>query len=117
MAKTSSSVLGSFTRDKNKVPFQGANQLVTADATGTPVTSPLSLTTTGVFTIVVPDTAIRMTYMSAGDVRISELVAMGQYDLAKANIKESIDVSKMQNVYFKNDSSGTNNLYFKFFTV
>lgn len=109
--------LGSMASDKNRDSVQVSGSFVTADNTGTPQTSPLSLTTTAVFTIVVPDTAIIMTCMSAADMRISEVVGMGQYDLIKANTKESIQCARMANIYVKNDVTGTNNFYFKFYSL
>lgn len=117
MAKDQAANQGSMFRDDNRSSVPVGSSFVTADVTGTPQTSPLSLTTTAVFTIVVPDNAVLMTVYCSAAIRISELVGMAQYDVVPAYTKEVIHVSKMQNVYIKNDSTGTNNLYFKFIVI
>jgi hypothetical protein len=117
MSKDQASNQGSMFRDKNRVNIPVGSGFVTADVTGTPITSPKSLTTTAVFTIVVPDNAVLMTVVCGAAIRVSEVVGMGQYDVVAANTKEVFQVSKMQNIYVCNDSTGTNNLYFKFVII
>lgn len=103
--------------DGNNKPIQVGGSFVTADATGTPVTSPLSLTTTAVFTIIVPAGATKVSVMSAADVKVSDVSDVSKYDLIKANTKETLDVANMDKFYVANASSGTNNFYFKFTIV
>jgi len=117
MAKAQATNKNVMYRDDNRVNVPVGSSFVTSDATASPQTSPLSLTTTAVFTIVVPDNAVLMTVYCGAAIRISELVGMAQYDIVPAYTKEVIHVSKMQNVYIKNDSTGTNNLYFKFIVL
>lgn len=117
MAKDQATNQGVMFREKNRVSVPVGSSFLTADVTGTPQASPLSLTTTAVFTIVVPDNAVLMTVYCAAAIRISEVVGMAQYDIVPAYTKEVIHVSKMQNVYIKNDATGTNNLFFKFIVI
>lgn len=115
-ARTNTS-FGGLPTDANRDMIPVINQFVTADITGTPITSPKSMTTTVVFTLVVPLNAVRVTLLSGADMRVAELVAMTNYDLIKANTKEVIDCANMDKIYVSNDTTGTNNLYFKFYTV
>lgn len=103
--------------DGNRKGIIAANQFVTQDATGTPQTSPLSLTTTAIFTIVLPPNAVRITFLSGADLRVSDLAAMTRYDLVKANVKEEFQVANMDKVYVQNDATGTNNLYFRILSI
>ena len=114
MSKSQTTNKNAMYRDDNRVNVPVGSSFVTVDATTSPQTSPLSLTTTAVFTIVVPDNAVLMTVYCAAAIRISEVVGMAQYDVVPAYTKEVLHVSKMQNVYIKNDATGTNNLFFKF---
>lgn len=95
--------------------IQSGNYFLTQDGTGTPQTSPLSYTA-AVSTIVVPQGSVQVSLLPTTDLLISELVAMGQTDLIKANTKEIISVSQLAKFYIK-ESSVDGVLYFKFIFV
>lgn len=115
MAKQSSnSLAGNIIRDGSRTPIQVAGSFQTNDSTGTPQTSPLTVSTS-VVTLVVPDNAIQVSFLPlSADMRVSELVGMGQYDVVRQNTKEVISCAKMQNIYVKRDAAADVSLNFKF---
>lgn len=118
MAKSGSLIKnGALPRDGNHIAIQAGQKFVTQDVTGTPQTSPIAYSTT-IIAIVVPDNAIKMTLIPSTDLRVSDLATFttANYDLLKANIKETIDVAGMQTIYVVRDSAD-GNLFFKFVTI
>jgi len=85
--------------------MQVMTSFTTQDETATtPKVSPLSYTN-AVITIKVPKEAVQVTLMPTTDMRISDIVGMTTYDLLKANIKETIGCSGMENIYIVRDGS------------
>lgn len=107
---------GLLSIDGQTIPIEVGNYFQTADATGTPQTSPLAYSGTTVYNLVVPTGAIQVTFLPTTDLRFSELSDVSKYDLIKANTKEIIDCASMANIYVKEDSAD-GSLYFKFIFV
>lgn len=108
------SQLGNATlpKDSNRIAIQVGGGFQTNDVTGTPITSPYTFTTSEAV-LIIPDNAIQVSLMPTVDLRVYETTGIAQYDLIKANIKETIGVANKQALYFKGDVAG-GSLYFKF---
>lgn len=116
MAKQSGGTpLKALARDTNQEAVQTGSSFVVADATGTPKTSPLAVSSS-VITITVPDRAIEFIVNPSAAMRISSEVAMATYDVIAANTKESIPCARMQSIYVIRDS-GDLTLNFRFTLV
>ncbi len=111
-----SATLGGLVKDGNGQSIQIGGQFVTQDATGTPQTSPISYSSTTIYPIVVPDTAIEMIIMPTTDLRVSEKSDVSRYDLVKANSKECFPVARMQTVYIQ-ESAADGSAYVRFTTI
>lgn len=109
--KTSTNFGGTVT-DGNRVAMNGfGNWPQTSDATGTPVVSPVTVTTGT--TLTVPERAIQITISSSAALRISELSDYSTYFVLPANGTITIDVARLGLLYLKQDSgSCTVQFYF-----
>lgn len=94
---------GQLPRDSGGDVIPSATKFVTQDATGSPQISPLAYSSS-VITLVVPDDALQLILAPTTDLRVSEDVAMGRYDVVTAGSKEAFAVALMQNVYIKRDA-------------
>jgi hypothetical protein len=115
MSKSTATPLGSLPIDANGAEIQIAGQFVTADVTGTPITSPLSYTN-ATTTLVVPDSGIEFIVLPTTDLKVSNKSDMSSYDLVKANTKECFPVARMQNIYVT-EASADGTAYFRFTTL
>lgn len=108
MARTYSNLA----RDASNAVIQAGNSFQTSDATASPNTSPLSYTGS-VTTLVVPINALELVLTPSTALRISELVAMGTYNVISAGTTMAFGVAGMSKVYIKQDSAnGTLQFYF-----
>ena len=105
----------SLQRDDNNQVIPAGGNIATQDATGTPQTSPLAITT-GVTTIAVPENAAEIVMTAAEAFRVSEIVSMARYFTAASNVIMAFPVSRTDNIYVRADSTGTS-LHFFFLTV
>ena len=106
-------------RDSNLNPIPVACDILTQDATGTPIDSPKSLTTTAVFTFVPPPGALVMVGRSAAAVRYGDNVTLDGtanegYMLASGSETFRVPCADGGSIYVRNDATGTNNFYFFF---
>ena len=100
--------------DGNRVAMTGAvgSFMSCIDATGTPVTSPVTVNTTQ--TLVVPHGAVEITIISVTNpVQVSEDSTQTAYFALPAAIPMTFDVARQQNVYLKTGSSTVVSFYFK----
>lgn len=111
----SATEFNNLSRDGSREPIQVANTFQTADATASPQVSPLAYSNSPI-AIVVPVGAIQISMLPTSDMEISELSAMTNYDLIKANTKELISCAQMSTIYIQR-LSGDGSLYFKFYFV
>ena len=106
---------GSLVQDQNRVEMTGAigNTIVSQDATGTPVTSPITNGSGSGFALTVPANAVQCTVNSTVTIQIGEDSSYAQGLLIPANTLWTIDCARMTSIYLK-PSSGTNVVYFQF---
>jgi len=99
-----SSNFGGLTNDANRNAMTGAvgAGIQTQDNTGTPITSPATVTTGT--TLVVPLNAISLVLYTSAALRVSEVSSYASYFVVPTANSISIDVSRMANVYLKQDS-------------
>lgn len=84
----------------------------TSDATGTPVVSPVTVTTGT--TLTVPLNAAQITIISSAALRISELSDVSTYFVIPATTPITIDVARLAFLYLKQDSTScTVQFYFR----
>lgn len=95
--------------------LQVGSGILTADITGTPITSPASVTTTET-TINVPTNAKVLVAWSSAAWRVSEQAAMTQHAVVAANQTVNIPLGKSSAIYVRGDA-GTVTLNFYFITV
>ena len=108
---------GAFPLDDNSTPIEVGKSFKTADITGTPQTSPLSVGTS-VVTIVVPTNAFKMYFTSGAALRVSEVSNAASYFTTVANTPYEVPCSGMDNVYVRIDAAeGTTPLSFYFVLV
>lgn len=109
--KTSTNFGGSPT-DGNRVPLATlGSYMQTADATASPVVSPVTVTTGT--TLTVPAQAIKVTIFSSAALRISEVSNAATYFVLPANIAITIDITRQGFLYLVQDSgSCTVQFYF-----
>lgn len=102
--------------DANRVAIQGlASGIITTDVTGTPVTSPVTLSSS-VTTITIPANAIRMYIANSGATNamsFSELVGMGTSVTLNTGQSVTLDVGRMGNIYLKSTSGTSCSFYFQ----
>lgn len=99
-------------RDASTAPVQTGNSIVTTDASGTPKSSPFTLSG-GVDAIVVPVDCFELIVGPSGSLKVSEDSTMTHYDVVAANTKESIPCAKAGTIYVQ----GTGTLNFRFTTL
>lgn len=109
--KTSTGFGGTPT-DGNRVALIGTSSYIqTSDATGTPVTSPATVTTGTSLTV--PERATKVTFSTTAALRISELVDASTYFVLPANGVVTIDVTRLALLRLQQDSgSCTVSFYF-----
>jgi len=99
--------------DGNRVAMTGVlgNFIQTQDATGTPVTSPVTVNTTK--TIVVPTNAAQFTVSPVTNpVQVSEDSTQTAYFAVPAGQTVTFDCSNMTNIYLKTGGSTVVSFYF-----
>ena len=99
--------LGGQVMDANRVAVQGLGSgFITTDISGTPITSPATVSTSATTTLTVPVNAIRVfitnTMTTSTDLLyVSELSSMGTYDIINAGQTREYDLGRMGNIYLK----------------
>jgi hypothetical protein len=104
---------GGLVNDGNRNAMTGVlgSNIQTQDATGTPVTSPVTVNTTK--TLIVPQNAAQITVVSTTNaVQVSEDSTQSAYFSLPAATVWQFDVARQQNVYLKTGSSTVVNFYF-----
>jgi len=109
---------GSLVQDQNRVEMTGTtgNTVISQDATGTPVTSPVTNMSASGAALTVPTNAVQLTINSTVSIQIGEDSSYAQGLLIPANTLWTIDCARMTSVYLK-PSNGTNTVYFQFKVV
>lgn len=103
--------------DDNGTHLQAANSFVTADITGTPKTSPLTVSS-AVIPLAVPTNAVSAVfYATTNDTRISEDDAAANYFVLKAGVLVTLPCTKQKNIYVVRDGSSDATLQFAFNVV
>jgi hypothetical protein len=111
--KTGGNLFGGLVNDANRNAMTGAlgNSIQTEDATGTPVTSPVTVNTTK--TLVVPTNAVACTIVSTTNaVQVSEDSTETASFALPAGVVWTFDCARMTNIYLKTGSSTVVNFYF-----
>lgn len=111
--KTGGNLFGGLVNDANRNAMTGAtgNQMYTQDATGTPVTSPVTVNTTK--TLVVPTNAVSLTVSPVTNpVQVSEDSTMTAYFAVPAGTTWTIDCARMADIYLKTSGSTVVSFYF-----
>ena len=119
MTKSAAKALSGATAslDDNGAKLQTANSFVTADITGTPKTSPLTVSSV-VIALAVPTNAVSVIfYSTANDVRVSEDDAAANYFLLKASTLVAFPCAKQKNIYVVRDAGSDATLQFAFNVV
>jgi hypothetical protein len=99
--------LGGQVMDANRVAIQGLGSgFITTDVSGTPITSPATVSTSAVTTITIPANAIRMFITNTMTVNtdllyVSELSGVTTYDIINAGATREYDCGRMGNLYLK----------------
>lgn len=101
--------------DGNRVAMGYGNAMVSQDATGTPVVSPVTNMTGSGVTLVVPQNAVRFTINSTVACLVGEDSSFAQGINTVANVAMTFDVAQQATISVK-PSSGTNTTSF-YFTV
>ncbi len=111
--KTGGNLFGGLVNDGNRNALTGAvgSQMYTQDATGTPVTSPVTVNTTK--TLVVPSNAVQITVRSTtNDVQVSEDSTQTAYFTVPHDTLQTFDCARMANIYLKTGGSTVVNFFF-----
>ena len=118
LRQKSNQSFGSLVQDQNRVEMTGTtgNTVVSQDATGTPVTSPVTNMSASGATLTVPTNAVQFTVNSSVTIQVGEDSSYAQGLLVPANTLWTIDCARMTNIYLK-PSNGTNTTYFQFKVV
>lgn len=101
--------------DGNRVAMSYANAMVSQDATGTPVVSPVTNMSGSGVTLVVPQNAVRFTINSTVACQVGEDSSFAQGINVTANTAQTFDVAQQATISIK-PSSATNVTSF-YFTV
>jgi len=106
---------GSLVNDQNRIGLTGAtgNTIQSQDATGTPVTSPVTNMSGSGAALTVPANAVQFTVNSTVSIQVGEDSSYAQGLTIPANTLWTIDCARIQNLYLK-PSSGTNTVSFQF---
>jgi hypothetical protein len=111
-AKTSPNNFGGMKVDGNRVAMPYANVIQTEDATGTPVTSPVTVNTTA--TLTVPQNAVSLTVTPVTNpVQVSEDSTQSTYFAVPAAAVQKFEVADQQYVYLKTGSSTVVSFFFE----
>lgn len=111
--KTGGNIFGGLVNDGNRNAMTGAlgNSMQTEDATGTPVTSPVTVNTAQ--TLTVPQNAVQCTIVSTTNaVQVSEDSTQTAYFTLPAATVWTFDCARMSTIYLKTGSSTVVNFYF-----
>lgn len=98
---------GNLRRDGSKQPLTGAlgNGIQTTDATSTPQTSPLTVTTSAVVTLVAPDDAMNVLITSlTNTLNISEVSNMASYFTLPVNTPITLECGLQKNFYLESNT-------------
>jgi len=90
------------------------NNIKTLDITGTPITSPVTITAGATKTLLIPANAAEIVINSDNDVMFSEHSSFSSYDRIPAGIPENIGIVRRDNLYLKNTGAGSIVVYFHF---
>lgn len=102
-------------RDGSATAIQEANNFVVSDNSGTPKTSPLTLSG-AVQTLVRPLNAPELVlYPVTSDLKVSSDSTMATYDLVTKGNKEPFPCANMTNIYIQGTAADV--LYFRFHEV
>ena len=106
---------GSLVNDQNRIGLTGAtgNTIQSQDATGTPVTSPVTNMSGSGAALTVPANAVQFTVNSTVSIQVGEDSSYAQGLTIPANTLWVFDCARIQNLYLK-PSSGTNTVSFQF---
>ena len=108
---------GQFTKDESSQSAKLGNQIVTADITASPKTSPLTVSNAAI-TLAVPTNAISVTFFStSNDVRVSDVSGVSTYFVLKASVLVTIPCAKMSSIYVLRDGGSDATLQFFFTTL
>lgn len=98
--------------DGSQKPIQIGNSIKTVDASGTPKTSPFTLTG-GVDSFTIPAGCVEFIVNPVThDMKISELSTMARYDTVAQSSKESIPCAKAVTIYVQGTASDVLNFRF-----
>lgn len=106
---------GALPKDDNNFTLPSGTGFVTIDASASPQSSPLAITT-GVTTLVAPSTSPEVVLSSDIAIRVSEQSTMVHYTFVPAGVQRVFPISRQTNIYVRGDST-TGSLYFDFLTV
>ncbi len=115
MSSPTEDTVKSLPLDAKDNPIPVGSGILTADITGTPITSPASITTTET-AINVPVNAKVLVAWSDAAWRVSEQAAMTQHAVVAANQRLDIPLGNSSIIYVRGDA-GTVTLNFYFITV
>jgi hypothetical protein len=101
--------------DGNRVAMGYGNAMVSQDATGTPVVSPVTNMSGSGVTLVIPQNAVRFTINSTVACLVGEDSSFAQGINTVANVPMTFDIAQQATISVK-PSSGTNTTSF-YFTV
>jgi hypothetical protein len=106
---------GSLVNDQNRIGMTGSlgNTILSQDATGTPVTSPVTNMSGSGAALTVPANAVQFTINSTVSIQIGEDSSYAQGLNIPANTLWVIDCARIQYLYLK-PSNGTNTVSFQF---
>ena len=117
MTKESNPDLQYLAIDDNHEKVQVGSSFTTADATGTPKTSPLTVSSTEI-AITVPDRAVEVIFAVTGaDIRVSEVTGMANYYVIPEDAAEAIGCARMPIIYVKRNAAVDATLNFRFTLV
>lgn len=116
-AKTATNFSG-LVNDGNRNAMTGVigSTMVSQDATGTPVTSPVTNMSGSGAALTVPNNAVQFLINPTVTTQVGEDSSYAQGIVAPASTITTFDCARMTNIYLK-PSSGTNTVSFQFKTV
>lgn len=103
MAEHDALLSSAIVRDVNRIAVQAGGSILTQDATPSPYSSPLAVSST-ILALTVPPNAIELILNPTATLRISEDSTMTHYDLVYGSTKEAIPCAKMDTIYIKRDA-------------
>lgn len=115
-SKSTPGNFGSLPMAGNRAPMPFANAMVSQDATGTPVVSPVTNMSGSGVALTVPQNAVRFTINSTVATQVGEDSSYAQGFTVPAATSHTFDVAQQAFIYVK-PSSGTNVTQFYFSVV